>query len=240
MKDLVTLSIFMPAYKEAQNLALLLPRLISVVSALEQDYEIIVVDTVQPMDDTPAVCSRVTGNIVYANTDYTDSYGHAVRTGIRLAKGKYFIALDADGSHDPEFISKLYPYKDDFDVVIASRYASGGGTQNSKMEIFMSRVVNIIYSIVLGLNCKDVSNSFKLYHTQDLKALYLKSNNFDIIEEILYKLKKNKKNLLIKELPFTFKRRIYGQTKRKLLLFVITYIITLLKLRFSGKSRPNE
>jgi dolichol-phosphate mannosyltransferase len=74
MKDLVTLSIFMPAYKEAQNLALLLPRLISVVSALEQDYEIIVVDTVQPMDDTPAVCSRVTGNIVYANTDYTDSY----------------------------------------------------------------------------------------------------------------------------------------------------------------------
>ena len=231
MTEPVELTIFVPAYKEAQNLAALLPRIVAAVSVLESSYEIIVVDTVRPMDDTRAVCSRVQGNIIYANTDYADSYCNAVRTGIRLARGKYFIALDADGSHDPEFIRQLYFNKEGADVVIASRYVDGGGTQNSKIEILMSKFVNIIYAMVLNLDCKDVSNSFKLYKTQELKALKLKSKNFDIIEEILFKLKKNKKYLVIKELAFTFKTRIYGQTKRKLVLFALTYLFTLIKLK---------
>src|SRR3989338_6105423 len=140
--------------------------------------------------------------------------------------------MDADGSHDPEFIAELYKYRNDFDVVIASRYVTGGGTKNSKLLILMSRMVNIIYSVVLNLNCYDVSNSFKLYKANDLKKLNLFRDNFDIVEEILFKLKKNNKNLKIKEVPFTFNQRMFGKTKRNLFVFMLTYLYTLTKLRF--------
>ena len=151
-----------------------------------------------------------------------------------MARGDYFIALDGDGSHYREFIKKMYAEKDQSDVVVASRYVDGGATENSRVLIIMSRLVNAIYSHILGLNCKDVSNSFKLYRTKDLKELKLKCNNFDVIEEILFKLNKNNKDLVIKELPFKFKTRMFGQTKRNLAVFIITYIFTLIKLRFEN------
>ncbi len=226
------LTIFIPAYEEAENLAVLLPRLVSTVSAIEANYEILVVDTVKPKDNTKEVCEAITGNVRYVNCHDFDSYGQAVRTGINLAQGKYLITLDADGSHEPEFIPKLYRERDSYDVVIASRYTQGGGTENSKILIFMSWVLNLTYSTVLGLNCKDVSNSFKLYKTEELKRLTLRSNNFDIIQEILVKLKRIKKDLKIKEIPFTFKSRMYGETKRNLPVFMLTYIFTLIKLKF--------
>lgn len=97
----------------------------------------------------------------------------------------------------------------------------------------MSKVLNIIYSVSLGLNCHDISNSFKLYKTNDLKAIELFSDNFDIIEEILFKLKIRNKSFRILELPYKFKKRIHGKTKRNLFKFILTFITTLYKLRFS-------
>lgn len=226
------LTVFIPAYKEAENLKLLLPRLTKTLFEVEPESEILVMDTVEPMDDTKAVCKSVGGNIIYANRKRGNNFGDAVRTGIELARGKYFISMDGDGSHDPEFIKKMYAEKDAADIIVASRYVEGGATQNSKTLVLMSRIVNIVYSKVLNLDCKDVSNSFKLYKTEALKKLNLKSNNFEIIEEILFKLKKANKNLAIKELPFTFKTRMFGETKRNLLVFMVTYIFTLIKLKF--------
>ena len=96
----------------------------------------------------------------------------------------------------------------------------------------MSRAVNFLYSLFLNLKCKDVSNNFKLYKSYLLRNLNLSSNNFDIIEEILFKMKKNKKDLKIKEIPCTFKERMFGHTKRDLMLFAFSFFFTLLKLRF--------
>ena len=56
---------------------------------------------------------------------------------------------------------------------------------------------------------------------------------FDIVEEILFKLKRLHKKLIIKELPFTFKKRMFGETKRNLVFFILSYIVTLVRLRFS-------
>ncbi len=228
----IKLTVFIPAYKEADNLKVLLPRLVKTLSQVEPNYEVLVVDTMEPMDGAKAVCESASGNVVYANRTGGNNFGDAVRTGILLARGQYFIGMDGDGSHAPEFIKQLYAQKDKFDVVIASRYIDGGGTENSKALIAMSQIVNLIYSLVLNLNCKDVSNSFKLYKTSALQQLKLKSDNFDIVEEILFKLKKANSNLSIKELPFTFKTRMFGETKRNLFIFIFTYLYTLIKLRF--------
>ena len=53
------LSIVLPAYEEAQSLSQVLPVLKDVAAELTPDSEIIVVDTMQPRDETPAVCEKL-------------------------------------------------------------------------------------------------------------------------------------------------------------------------------------
>ena len=143
--------------------------------------------------------------------------------------------MDADGSHTPSFLKILYDNRDNGDIVIASRYTEGGKTDNGILLIFMSYVVNKLYSFFLNLDVKDVSNSFKLYKSSHLKKLNLDCENFDIVEEVLYKCKLNFPTIKFIEIPYTFKKRIHGSTKRNLFLFVITFAVTLLKLKFSKK-----
>lgn len=230
MSSNIKMSVIIPSYLEEENLRIIIPRLKNEMQKLGEDYEIIVVDTMRPIDYTENICKEY--NIIYLNRKNGNHYGDAIRTGLENARGEYILFMDADGSHSPEFISKLYPYKDDYDVVIASRYVDGGATDNNRILIFMSWMVNVIYSTVLNLKCKDVSNSFKLYRGDLLKNLILYCNNFDIVEEILFKLAKMNKSLKIKEVPFSFKKRMFGETKRNLFLFMLTYIFTLLRLRF--------
>jgi dolichol-phosphate mannosyltransferase len=225
------LSVVIPAYHEEENLRLLLPRMHRTLRELQISYEILIIDTILPLDNTMDCCNEY--NATYIKREVDNTFGSAVRTGINKANGQYLLFMDADGSHSPEFITKLWSQRYENDVVIASRYIEGGFTENSKSLILMSRILNIIYSIVLNLNCRDVSNSFKLYRSEQLKAIKLNCKNFDIVEEILFKLAKRFKPLRIKEIPFSFKKRIFGETKRNLFVFILSFIITLVKLRFS-------
>ncbi len=124
----------------------------------------------------------------------------------------------------------MLPWREQFDVVVASRYTEGGHTENSPLLILMSRMLNWTYAFFLNINCRDVSNSYKLYRGDELRALDLKCENFDIVEEILIRLARKKKELRIKELPFTFKQRMFGKSKRNLFAFMFSYAFTLVRL----------
>jgi dolichol-phosphate mannosyltransferase len=227
----IQLSVVMPAYLEEENLRLLLPRLAHVLRSMQVPSEIVVVDTETPLDATEQACEELGAR--YVRRRGGNLYGDAVRTGIQEAQGEFCIFMDADGSHTPEFIPELFAKSAEADVVIASRYIAGGYTENPAVLIWMSRILNITYSIVLGLRCKDVSNSFKLYRSRMLKPLILRCDHFDIIEEILFKLHRFNRGLRISEVPFSFKKRMFGQTKRNLLLFMAGYLYTIVRLRLS-------
>jgi dolichol-phosphate mannosyltransferase len=224
------LSILIPAYLEEENLRILLPRIKKIVGDLAISYEVIVVDTISPLDNTELVCQDHA--VMYINRENGNKYGDAVRSAIKYGKGRYFLFMDADGSHSPEFIKTMYSGLMGNDVIIASRYVDGGRSDNRKILIFMSWCVNAMYTWFFGLKCKDVSNSFKIYKGDLLREISLKCNNFDVVEEILIKLKRNNKTLKIKEIPYTFKERMFGHTKRNLVAYVFSYVFTLLKLKF--------
>lgn len=232
------LSIILPAYKESENLSLLLPGIEKTATALTANYEVVVVDTIEPLDNTKEICKRHE-KVIYLNRTGKNSYGDAVRSGISRSSGKYIIFMDADFSHTPEFIEKIFLEKENADIVVASRYIEGGDTENNFILIAMSKIINFIYSYVLKLNCRDISNSFKLYNGDQLRGIELRCKNFDIVEEIFIKLvleKKHIEQVIIKEIPFTFKKRKHGKTKRNLILFALTYFFTLIRLkRFSYK-----
>ncbi|AKC82029.1 hypothetical protein IMCC26134_03180 [Verrucomicrobia bacterium IMCC26134] len=224
----IDLSVVLPAYEEAQNLDMLLPALHRVLADLGVTYEIVVVDTQTPHDESPSICAR--HSVRYVPRTGGAFYGDAIRSAQAAALGRYIILMDADGSHGPGFIPKLWAQRDEAGVVIASRYVRGGQTENPAILIFMSLTVNYIFRVCLGLRCADVSNSFRLYQGDEFRSLKLLCNHFDIVEEILIKLYFARKNYLLKEVPFTFEKRKAGKTKRKLLSFAIGYGVTLLRL----------
>ena len=236
------LSIVLPAYEEARNLDMLLPKLHDAAKAFGVSYELVVVDAEQPRDDTPDVCAR--HGAKYQPRSGGELYGHAIRTAQQAARGRFVVLMDADGSHSPAFLPKLWEHRESADMVIASRYVEGGKTDNPAILIFMSQVVNVVFRVVLRLNCADVSNSFRLYRGADLRSLDLECDNFDIVEEILVKLVFSRPGYRLKEVPFVFEQRKAGRTKRKLVTFAIGYLGTLVRLHrlkrkaMSAKSRP--
>lgn len=227
------INVVIPSYDEYQNLQILVPQIINVLDTNKVDYIISIIDRVSSTDNTPNLAIDYEGKVKIINRYPSDSYGDAVRTGIAQCESQFIIFMDADGSHEPGFLIKLIEQKQNFDFVIASRYIDGGGSINGTILKLMSKIVNLSYRVILNIPAKDVSNSFKLYKTTLLKSLILTCKNFDIIEEIFFKCVRNNKNLKIIELPYYFKERMHGKTKRDLIKFSLSFLSTLIKLRFS-------
>jgi dolichol-phosphate mannosyltransferase len=222
------LSVVLPACQEGDNLRQILPVLNDVARSLMASYEIVVIDTEQPLDDTPAICAEL--GVTRVPRRGGALYGHATRTALEVVRGKHVIFMDADGSHNPRVLPQLWAERDHADLVIASRYVRGGKTENPAVLIFLSLMVNVVFRVVLGLECHDVSSSFRLYRADALRRLELECDNFDIIEEILIKLSCAQPSFRIKEIPFTFEKRKAGATKRRLVAFAIGYLATLWRL----------
>lgn len=228
------LSIVLPAYEEAANLTELLPEIHRVAGSLTPSYEIIVVDACEPRDNTPEVCAAQRAKYV-ARTGGA-MYGHAVATAQSVALGRWVMVMDSDGSHNPKYISDLWAQREEHDLVIGSRYTAGGQTENPAILIFLSLVVNVVFRVVLGLSCRDVSNSFRLYRGVRFREVELQCEHFDVVEELLVKLLFSEEGCRFKEVPMTFEKRRAGETKRNLVTFAIGYIGTLSKL-YSLKRR---
>lgn len=227
----MSISVALLAYKEAENLKILLPQIIEQVEKCGEEYEILVVDTKEPLDNTAEVCAEY--GAVYINQEYP-GFGGAFRTAIQYAQKDKFLILDSDGSHPPKNIPDLYQMfaTGQYDVVIGSRYVKGGKTDDAKSSIIMSHMLNFAFRICLGISAKDISTDYRMYHTEQLKKVELNCVNYDVLQEVLLKLKLNKadRRLRIGEVPIYFQKRLYGESKRQLIKFIISYIRTIVRL----------
>lgn len=216
------------AYNEEENLKILLPQIKAQLAVIGEEYEILVIDTKIPTDNTREVCAE--HGAIYIPQD-EPHFGGAFRTGIRHARFDKFLIMDSDGSHNPKYISALYhKFMKGADVVIGSRYTQGGENNDSPSSIMMSKLLNMAFRVSLGISAKDLSTDFRLYHTKQLKAVRLTCNNYDVLQEVLLKLKLRKQNFKISEVPISFDKRIHGESKRQLLPFIRSYSKTLLRL----------
>jgi dolichol-phosphate mannosyltransferase len=220
------LTIIIPSLNESDNLKKLIPEIKSEIGK-KFTYEIFIIDGINKDNKTFKITKK--NSIRYLNRIRNNDYGNAVRLGIKKSTGKYILFMDGDYSHNPKFILKLYENKL-YDVVIASRYVPGGKTDNGLLSETLSRFLNKFYNIILNLELEDVSNSFKLYNTKMIKRLHLSCNHFDIIEEIIFKLKKNNDKIKFLEVPYHFKQRKFGKSKRNFFI-IIAYLFSILKLR---------
>lgn len=217
------------AYREEESLKLLFPRLIPVLDSLNEEYEIIVVDTNKPTDNTAAVCKEYGAR--YVNQD-DPGFGGAYRKGISVIKGDKMLVLDSDGSHDPKYIPDIYnKFIEGYDVVIGSRYTKGGKTEDAVTSRIMSHILNGVFRLVTGVKAKDLSTNFRIYRADVLHEIKLTSVNYDVLEEVLLLMKiKIGKSFKVGEIPITFNKRIAGESKRRLIPFIISYLKTMFRL----------
>lgn len=227
-------TVIIPAYQEKDNLEVLIPEICSSLRSItpQIDFTILTVLPTFATDDEMRELQKLGAKPIRRQPG--NSFGDAIRTGIMSTpKDSLFsIFMDADGSHRPHGLMKILLAPSDYHVVVASRYTKGGKSENSTILKLMSKTLNLIYSFVLGIQCLDVSNSFKRYYSRDLSRLVLEAEHFDIVEEILFRVKvMHCDEFQILEIPDTFYTRMSGKSKRQLGIFIVSYIFSLYKLR---------
>jgi len=224
------ISVIILAYKEEENLKLLLPEVKKQMEKLKENYQIIVVDVAQPLDDTEIVCKEY--GCEYINQE-SPHFGGAFATGIRYAVMDKILSMDGDGAHNPVYIPAIYNMfmSGKYDVVIGSRYTKGGHTDDPILSVAMSHVLNYAYRLGTGIRAKDISTNFRMYYTEELTKIRIESQNYDVLQEILMKIQFNKqRKIQIGEVPIALGKRVYGESKRKLIVFIRDYIKTLIRL----------
>ncbi len=148
--------------------------------------------------------------------------GGAIKRGIAHAIQRDFdwlINLDGDLSHNPAHVPRLLAAAlvdtDAPDVVVGSRYMSGGAIVGWPLRRrWMSRTVNRFATACLRLPVSDCSGSMRCYRVSSLKRIdpaILRSNGYAVLEEILVAL--YKADCKFAEVPVTYTVRAHGTSK---------------------------
>jgi len=209
----IDLSVLIPVINERDNLVALLPRLHRVIAHLGCTSEVLVVDG-GSRDGTVEAAEGLGSRVLVQRAP---GYGGALREGFAAVSGAYVLTLDADLSHDPDFIIKLWRARDRADVVIASRYVKGGVAYMPLSRKLLSRILNRFFALGLGLPVRDMSSGFRLYRASALAGLGLEGRNFDILEEVL--VKAYAAGWQVAEIPFTYYPRDAGSSHARVIAF---------------------
>lgn len=218
------IAVVIPVLNERENLRPLLVSLQEVTKALNLVAEIIVADG--GSNDGSQELARELGASVVTQSER--GYGGALLAGFAASRAPYVVTMDADLSHPTVFIKDLWRHREEAELVIASRYIKGGKADMSAFRHLLSLILNGTYRGVLGLSTADLSSGYRMYHQNVLRKLTLQARDFDVQEEILFKIQ-----LLggrIKEIPFHYQPRRSGKSHAKLLQFGRSYLITLVRL----------
>ncbi len=141
-----------------------------------------------------------------------EKFGGAIYDGLDLATGNVVMIMDADGSHNPNDIPKLLSKFSENTVVMASRYAPGGRSDDDTfVRWFGNWLFTKLIRIVHGIKITDSLYFFFAISKENFKKLNLKSQGFAICIEFLVKAKRN--GLKIIEIPAIERPRLAGESK---------------------------
>ena len=210
--------VIIPTYNEKENIE----NIIRAVFALEGDYNILVIEDGSP-DGTAAIVKKLqeefSERLFMIERQGKLGLGTAYITGFKWSvehKYDYIFEMDADFSHNPADLTRLYEAcRDGADLAIGSRYCNGISVINWPIgRVIMSYYASVYVRTVLGMKVFDTTAGFKCYRrrvleTIDLDKVRMKGYGFQIeMKYSTYKL-----GFTIKEVPIIFVDRKEGTSK---------------------------
>jgi dolichol-phosphate mannosyltransferase len=210
--------IIIPTYNEKENIENIIRKTFSVT-----DADILVIDDGSP-DGTANIVKTVMNE--FQNRLFVKErtgklgLGTAYMYGFKWALTRnydYVFEMDADFSHNPEDVERLYSavLKNNADVAVGSRYCQGVNVLNWPMSrLLMSYYGSMYVRFILGIPVKDTTAGFMCYSTEVLRNIdFARIKHIGYGFQIEMKFNAHKLGFKIIEVPIIFKDRTLGISK---------------------------
>ena len=210
--------VVIPTYKEKENIG----EIIKAISSLPVKFDILVIDDNSP-DGTADIVRELQPefkNVHLIERPGKMGLGTAYIEGFRWALARdynYIYEMDADFSHDPNDLVRLYKecHENGTDLAIGSRYISGVNVVNWPLtRVIMSYAASIYVRVITGMRIMDTTAGFKCYKREVLENIrpdQIKSVGYGF--QIEMKFATWKMGYRIVEVPIIFTDRKLGSSK---------------------------
>ncbi len=240
--------VIIPTYNEIENAENIIRAVMNIPHPL---FDVLIVDDNSPdgtADVVKSLQNEFSGRLHLLSRSEKNGLGRAYLAGFAWALERdydYVIEMDADFSHNPADLPRLYEAcrTDGADVAVGSRYVCGVNVVNWPMKrVLMSYFASKYVRMVTGIPVNDTTEGFVCYHRRVLETLGLGNIQFvGYAFQIEMKFKAWKYGFDITEVPIIFTDRTAGTSKMNSSIFVeAVFGVIRLKLNslFKSYKRP--
>jgi dolichol-phosphate mannosyltransferase len=211
--------VIIPTYNEIENIE----AIVRAVFSLHKPFDLLIVDDNSP-DQTAAkvrILQQEFPNRLFLEVrEKKSGLGTAYVHGFKWALARhyeYVFEMDADFSHNPEDLQKLYNacHFESGDVAIGSRYVTGVNVVNWPLNrVLMSYFASVYVKIITGMKIHDATAGFLCYRREVLEKINLDAIKFiGYAFQIEMKYRAFNKKFRLVEVPIIFTDRTKGQSK---------------------------
>ena len=234
--------VIIPTYNEKENIE----AIVRAVFSQKKAFDILVVDDNSP-DGTATIVNslqkefheRLFLEVRKGKTGLGTAYIHGFKWALQR-NYQYVIEMDADFSHDPKDLLRLYNTcaVEDADVSVGSRYSKGVNVVNWPMKrVLLSYFASRYVRIISGLPVQDSTAGFVCYKRNVLETINLNKIKFvGYAFQIEMKFKAWKHGFTIKEVSVIFRDRTRGQSKMSTAI-MSEALFGVIKMRLKGVPR---
>jgi len=219
------LSIVLPVYNESESILECLRKLAGVLTGYS--HEILVCYDYDEDLTLPIIKENIKEfpSVSFVKNAYGGGAANAIRSGIESSRGEIVITTMADLSDPPEIIPQMIKkIQEGAWVVSASRYIPGGSIEGAPfIKENLSRFAGLSFSLLTGINTKDITNNFRAYKRELFELIKIESvHGFEIGLELT--VKAFRLGLKIDEEPSKWKERAGGESKFQLFKWLPFYL----------------
>lgn len=238
--------VIIPTYNEKDNIEILLNQ---VLNLCRVNVDVLVIDDNSPdrtADLVKEIQNRYPKRIYLIERSGKLGLGTAYITGFLWALKKeyqFIIQMDADFSHKPKYLEHMIKKACKYDLVLGSRYVSGGKIKGwGLLRKIISRGGSFYSRIMLKLPFKDLTGGFKCFNRHVLENIALdavKSSGYCFQIEMTYRTWLG--GFKICEVPIVFEDRARGKSKMSgnIFLEALVRVLALRKLRKNNNNKAN-
>lgn len=204
------LSICVPVYNEAENLPLLHEAIVKVVDPINLSMELILVDDGSKDGSWAAIEALVAKDARVRGIKFASNCGETAASdaGLRAARGKYVMTMDADLQNDPADIPKfIQTLEQGWDCVCGTRVATRG-KGDSFIRVASSRIANWVRNKLSKENITDAGCTYRAFKRGCVDRLKLYRGLHRFIPTLL-----KMEGYTVTEVSVTNNPRLHGESK---------------------------